>query len=663
MKESKQIHWEKEQIEWIYEHLNTSKKGLTEVEAKKRLKIYGKNVIKKQKGVTLITIFFNQFKSPIAYILLFASALLLLLGESIDAGLIFFVFVINVIIGTTQEERSSKAFEKINKIRKHKAIVYRDYKLRSVESQNIVPGDILFLREGLLILADARLISGESIKTNESSLTGEWLPASKHPIVLTGEKSISEHVNMVWSGTSVVTGEGFACVTSTGEKTQVGSISKKLSSIVGTAPLSIDMKKILRLIVSLVGLNLFIIFVFGVLTEKYNLYDLLLTSTAIAIGAIPSGLPAAITLVLALGMQQIFKRKGLVRNLFAAETLGTTTWILSDKTGTITKGEMSFSKFITENNTYTKKDFSKSEVKSLLFALLMGTSSKMICGHEALGNRMFGEPIEHAIAQAVIEAKIDTNIYCEDESIRTDFIPFSSKRKFSAGIMYDDEMDAKRMFVVGEPDTIISMCNSTENLGIRENLTKEKILKIKNKMGKETSNGARVVAVASGIVDVEKFEQNNREESVKTISKNISFLGIMSLEDLMRPNIKNSISKIRKSNIRFTLVTGDNKETAGYIGKEIGILTENHDRIIDGIEFAKMTEDEIYESAKYTPIFAKMLPNQKLRLIRILQNKKEIVAMTGDGVNDAAALEQASVGLSLADATEVAKESSDIVLF
>ncbi len=662
MNKSNKREWSMDNLNDLCNQLNTTKKGLSSAEAKKRLKKYGKNIVKKQKGITLFTIILNQLKSPISYMLFFASIVLLILGERIDAGLIFVVFFINIVIGTTQEERSSKAFEKINKIRKHKAIVYRDGKLEPIESQYIVPGDIIFLREGLLVLADLRLISEDDIKVNESTLTGEWLPVSKHQITLSGEKSVSEQVNMIWSGTSVVRGEGFGCVVETGESTQIGMISKKLSSIVGVAPLTKDIKRVLKLVISLIVVNLVIIFIFGILENKYELYDLLLTSTAIAVGAIPSGLPAAITLVLALGMQNVFKKGGLVRNLFAAETLGTTTWILSDKTGTVTKGEMSFSKLFNEKEVYTKKDFNNPHMKNILFALLMGTSSKMICAKGGLGNRMFGEPIEHAIAQAIIDAKIDVNVYCDNELMKTDFIPFSSKRKFSAGIIHDDESDEKKMYIVGDPDTVISMCNSKATSSSTEKLTQEKIKEIKEKIALETRNGARVVAVASAVVKQDKFDPKEKEESVTKISKDITFLAVMSFEDSIRSNIKESISKIRKSNIRFSLVTGDNKETAGYIGRKIGIIDKDSHRVIDGNEFSKMSTDEIYSAAMYTPVFAKMLPNQKLRLIRILQNHGEIVAMTGDGVNDATALEQASVGLSLSDATEVSKESSDIIL-
>ena len=651
--------WSRYPSEEVIKAFGSTADGLAEKDVKKRLKLYGENVFEKKKKNITLGIILNQLKNPISSVLALAGLTLFFIDQHADAILILIVFLINMSIGITQEEKASNTFSKLIKKQSNRSLVYRDGKLSSIETRLLVTGDVILIKEGAIVPADARILEEEELKIDESVLTGEWGPVSKHAFAISSEKPISEQMNMLWKGSSVLSGEGKAIVIATGKNTRVGMIASSLSSVIGNTPIKKDIKKLVKMIVILLLLSLSLILIFGYI-RGVSLAELLFTSVAVAIGAIPSGLPAAITLVLAIGMQEVFKKGGLIRNLFAAETLGATSWILTDKTGTLTEGKMELKKILTFDTTLEHIGGYKDRFRKILKDTIDGTGALSACVEGMSGDRMLGSPIEHALVASGIREGLNMDVLCGNKEYRTDYLPFSSKRRYSAGIIKGD--DSSKMVVVGAPGDILKFSKTIETDEGAKTISGDRFDRIQKKIETETKNGGRTIAMAIADVPYEKFEIGEKTSFLKDSDLELNFIGVLCFEDLIRVDVVDSIEEIKKSNVRVTMVTGDNAETALYIAKESGISQEQDANVIVGDQFKKMSDEDVYAAIQYTHVFARMLPEQKLRLLKILQNMGQIVAMTGDGVNDAPALERAAIGISLESATDVAKESADLIM-
>ena len=665
-----EMGWASKDPEEIIDKLDSSYKGLSSKEAKDRLKKYGPNRVDRTKRFIFLKYILKQFQNPIVSILLISGVFVYMIGQQADAYIIFATLLINLTIGLVQEKKVSKAFELLNQAQKTKARTLRDGKEIEVLTEELVIGDVVRLRAGMNVPADIRLFNTENFSVNESSLTGEWSPVEKDTTTLLNEKPLTGQINMVWKETTTVSGVATGIVVATGKNTVVGSLAKYLESDESHTPLQAQVEKIARLIMTLILITVVCIVIIGVL-KNIGWFDVILTSTAIAIAGIPSGLPAAITVVLVLGMQQILKNKGLVRNMVAAETLGSTTWILTDKTGTLTTGKMHLKDLIFLNNRESVDgDLSPIGKQSILGAF-MATDSEIINTQSEIQdeemsskkNHAVGTPIEQAITN--ITQKLFPNQTRDD---RIAYLSFDTRRRYSSALV-KNEKKGFDYFSFGAPEKFIDIATEVYEDGAITKLTEDKRKRLRDILDREGEKGRRVLAITMQSNNKKNYEDDIREIKNNDLScmyvenQNLAFLCFLSIEDSIRKDVPNSIRFIQDANVNTTMVTGDNPETALTVAKQVGIIkTSDVDTVLLGKDLKKLNDEDLYTKAQFVRVFARMLPDQKLRLLRVLMERGEVVAMTGDGINDAPALHSASIGIVVASGTDVAKEASDLVL-
>ncbi len=651
----------------IAKKLNTDlKNGIDKAEALARSRQYGPNAFERKEADNFLKKVFRQFQNPLVFILTLAGLGALLLGAYVDATVIAIAVAINILIGTIQEERASQAFEKLEKSQTHSATVIREGKRITILSDKLVPGDIVVLESGTYVPADIRLIKTKDLSVNEAALTGEWVPVQKRK----GEQkikvqSLSDRFNMAWMGTLVVAGYGKGIVVNTGNRTQVGRIAKHLQTKeTVVTPLQKNIRSIAQFLIYIIGGAIVLVFGFGLFRGE-ALGEMLLFSIALAVAAMPAGLPAAVTVVLALGMETILKKGGLVRNLMAAETLGSTTTILTDKTGTLTQAKMALSNLTTLSKSSYNIDNLHSDQKTLLEGGVLASDAyieKESDGEEKI--TVHGRPIEKAVLLSGLEVGLS-----QEELKRNypqlDFLAFESSRRFGVSLNKFSEKN-NRLYISGAPETLIA--NSTHILknGSSILLTSEIRNKLLKSQEEQSAKGMRLIAVAYRDVDwntipVCREDKPGNKEAIKILDGSVTFLGLMTFSDPIREDVSESINMVKRAGVRVIMLTGDNPETARTIASKVNICSENS-RVITGSELEDMDDKELLHALKHVFIFARVLPEQKLRIARILKNNGEVVAMTGDGINDAPALRSADIGVAIGSGTEVAKEASDIVL-
>lgn len=644
--------------------LKTSVLGISEEESKKRIKTYGKNVIESKEKFVLFHRFFRITRDPIVLILCTSAIAVYFIGEHLDALIIFITLVLNFIIAFIQEGRVSKVFDLLQSKDKSLVQVKREGVVTQIISEKVVPGDIIILQVGSKVPADLRIISETNLQINESVLTGEWAPVKKQSITLLNPKPIIEQINMAWKGTSVVSGLAEGVVVNTGKHSRLGKISEHLYDKEPKTPLQKQVSDVALLILILISISIFIIFVIAIFKD-ISLYETVLISVAIAIAGIPSGLPAAITIVLALGMQVIFKNKGLVRNILAAETLGSTTWILTDKTGTLTNGNMKLVNIIYPNSTESVDEQTISAFgRSIVFGAYSATDGGKIVKKGNDEGTFVGTSIDQALVRACESV---CSIPLGRES-RVAYLPFNSMRRYSAGLI-KSQTGKYNYFVVGAPEIILKESSKVYNDGNTSALTARELKKLNETLEKEGRLGRRVIGIGMCThPEVHNFDENKQytEEEISFLepsSQDITFVAFLSLSDTIREDVPESVEFIRNAHIMLTVVTGDNKHTALQVAKESGIVSEKDlEEVIEGYDLEKLTDEELFAKAQHIKVFARMLPDQKSRLLKVLLNRGEVVAMTGDGVNDAPSLHRASIGVAVASGTDVAKEASDLIL-
>lgn len=658
---TKQIPWHFLSLKEIQERLSADfNKGLDEKEALKRQKHYGKNTFENKKRFYYLALLWKQLKNPLVFILIIAAFVTFFLGEYTNTIVIFIAVFINTIIGIIQEGKASKSFDKLKSSQKTFAVVLREGRQKIIEAIELVPGDIIILQMGNKIPADARLLEGKNLEANEAILTGEWLSVKKDPKAKINEDAhTNDKNNMVWMGTLATEGWGKALVTATGSHTEIGKIAEVLKEEDDVVtPLQKGIKHLARFLGLAVVAVLSFIFIVGIARGE-SLIDMLLISVALAVSAIPEGLPAAVTVILAIGMERILSKGGLVKNLNAAETLGSSTIILTDKTGTLTKAEMKVSKIMTyfsENPEFEKKEH-KDRLEVLQMAML-ASDSFIENPEEELGEwRIRGGPMDKAILTASIEGGLRP-VEILKKNIRTDFMPFDSERRFSASLN-KDAGDGCRIYMMGAPELILSLCEKIY-VGAKEiKMTAKELNLMKHVYEKETSKGSRMLGIAYKNIDSKNFPED--KEGQKKAFEKMVFGGFVGFHDPLREDVQESIQNARDAFIRPIMATGDYMTTAQKVAQEIGILTKNG-VVLEGEKMEKMSDKEFEDILEKVDVFARVLPHQKMRIIKAWQSKGEVVAMTGDGVNDAPALKHADIGLALGSGTEVAKEASDIIL-
>ncbi len=655
--------------------IGTSQKGLSEEEARKRLKEYGSNELKQKEKISPFQILIRQFTSSIVFILLAALVISLLIGEKLDAIVISTIVILNGIFGFVQEFKAEKAIEALKKLTALKAKVIRNGVEAEIDSRDLVPGDIILLETGSKVPADARLIDIAAFQIDEASLTGESVPSNKTTDPLENNILVNDQKNMVFMGTIVTRGHAKAVVTGTGMETEIGKIADMVQEAEDKlSPLQIKLKKFGRWLGLVTIGTCLVVFGVGVLRE-YLITDLFersfvaemfLASVALAVAAIPEGLPAIVTISLAFGVRRMANRNALIRKLPAVETLGCTNIICSDKTGTLTKNEMTV-RDIYANNTLTEvsgdgytpegnfMQAGDEEVNISSLELLFRSS--ILCNDSRLNRNdrweIFGDPTEGALLVSAGKAGFKKS-ELESRFPRLDEIPFDSERKCMTTIhRVNEEFTA---YIKGAPDVILDNCKYISINGHVKEINKEDKNRILDANREMANRALRVLGFAYKALN-EKYTTEPEE-----VERDLTFIGLQAMIDPPREEVRESITKCRSAGISTVVITGDHKLTAIAITKELGLFKEG-DRALSGEELDKLSDDELDEIVESIVICARVSPEHKVRILSALKKRGHVVAMTGDGVNDAPALKRSDIGIAMGiTGTDVAKEASDMVL-
>lgn len=661
--------WHIKTISEVLKITNSTEKGLSESEALHCFKKYGPNQLPESKTETLLVIFLNQFKSPLIYLLFLAGVIVFLIDEPIDAFIIFAVLIFNAIVGTIQEGKAKNALLALNKFVTTKATVLREGKELIIPDTEVVFGDIIILNEGEKIPADARIIISNNLKIDEATMTGESNPVSKTPEVLKSESlDIGDQKNMVFKGTNIVFGNGRAVVVETGIETVIGKIAKQISGIKTEIPLQANIRELSNfIIIAVMGISTFL-FSLGVISGKSG-KEMFMIVVSLAVSIIPEGLPIVITLILATGVWRMSKRNALVKKLQAVESLGQAEIIAVDKTGTITKNELIVQKIFINNKIFSvegvgyepegKIFLNEKEVKikndpDLFLAAKMAaycSGAKVMFSPEEKIWRIAGDPTEAAMLVFSQKAGILKDKIEKKEPVILE-TPFDYKLKYRA-VFYGNEKE-KTLAISGAPENILNLCSriwrdgKKHNLGIKE---KKEIEKILNNL---SGQGLRIIAFA---------EKNNLStDSLNKKVENLDFIGFYAMKDSLRPEVGEAMKKAISAGIKVIMITGDYKTTAVAIAKEAGIYQDG-DNVLVGEDIDKMTDQELSQNIIKTTVFARVNPNHKLIIVNAFRAQGQIIAMTGDGVNDAPSLVAADLGVAMGNiGTEVAKEAADIIL-
>jgi Ca2+-transporting ATPase len=640
--------------EEIFKELNTKKEGLTEKEAEARLKKYGYNEIKEAKKISPIKIFLNQFHNILIYILIAAVIISVFLGEKDDAIVIGIIVIANAIIGFRIEYKAEKSIEALKKLASLKAKVMRGGKEKEIDAKLLVPGDIIILETGEKIPADSRLLELINLQTQEAALTGESLPVKKELKVLPEKTSLADRINMIFSGTIITNGKGKAIVTSTGMQSQIGKIAKMIDEAEEeTTPLQKKLAVLGRRLGIATLIVVLIVFISGVLKGE-PLLEFFILAVALAVAGIPEGLPIVVTIGLSLGVQRMIKRNALVRKLPSVETLGSTTVICTDKTGTLTKNEMTVKKIYANGKIidvsgsgYEKKgeflhDTKKINPKEINLLLNIGALNNDAAFDKTT---VIGDPTEAALVVSAAKSGINKELL-QKKYPRKDEILFTSERKIMTTM---HRINGENLaYVKGAPEIILKLSNSIYENGKVKKLTekrKKEILEINKKFA---NNALRVLGFAyKTVMDKSRAE------------KNLIFVGLQGMMDPPREEVKQAITKCKRAGIKVVVITGDNEVTAKAVAHAIGIEGKS----ISGQVLSRMTEKQLEKHVEDISIYARVNPEHKNKIVEALKKKGHIVAMTGDGVNDAPALKKADIGVSMGiTGTDVAKEASDMIL-
>ncbi len=633
-------------IDEIYKSLNTNNSGLSIAEVHSRLQKNGKNKLKEQKKKSNFGKFIDQFKDLMIIVLLIAALFSFVISfvnkePFTDSIIIIAIVIVNAILGFVQELKADKAIDSLKKMQVSKVRVRRDNKIFVIDSEDLVVGDILILEAGDTVPADSRIIKAVSLKVNESALTGESEPIEKRSDTLDEHISFSERVNMIYQGTSVVYGKCEAIVCLTADNTEFGQIANSLSNEEEITSLQKKINGISKVISVIIAFIILIMFIIGIIKDM-KFVEVLMLAISLAVAAIPEGLPAVITIVLSLGMGDLAKKKAIVRRMASVETLGSTEIICSDKTGTITQNKMTVVEFL-----YDNKKLDASCLNNTLLAKMM------ILNNDATksANKYIGDPTEIALLEC-LEKTIDIE-NLKSKSKRIDELPFDSERKMMSTINKCGKNIT--LYTKGSFDSVINKCSyiyENDKVVKLTSLKRKKLIKFENE---ESNKAYRVLGFAYKELD-NKYVLNSDLES------DLIFVGLVSMIDPPRIDVKESIELCRQAHIKPIMITGDSLCTARAIAKDVGIL-EDDSEIITGLDLDKMSFSELKRNVSKYSVYARVSPINKVSIVNAWQEKGKIVAMTGDGVNDAPALKAADIGVGMGiSGTEVSKSVSDIVL-
>ncbi len=653
-------------LDAAFSGLNSKPAGLSQKEAEKRLEEFGQNKIERKKRITPFIIFLSQFKSILVVILIFATILSAYLGNLLDAAVIFLIIVLNAAIGFFQEYRAEKAIEALEKFAAPKAHVLRDGKATEIFAENVVPGDVILLEAGDRVPADVRLIEALSLATDESTLTGESTPVEKLACEIRDDTPLAERKNIVFMNSVIVRGKAKAVVFGTGRQTEIGKIATEIEEIKSEqTPLQKrlgSLSKFLGMIVILIAGLVFAIEYF----RGLDVIDVALTSISLAVAVVPEGLPAVITIGLAIGVQRLAKAKSIMRRLASAETLGSCSVICSDKTGTLTKNQMTVKEifasgrnFFVDGQGYIPDGdilFEGNEVDAkkedeLARTLLCGA----LCNNASLyrdkaGWQIYGDPTEAALLVSARKAGLNENSLKPEYSQLAELSFDANRKRMGSVFRFRNKVMA---FVKGAPESVLSRCKFIMKNGRVKFLTSHDRDEILNANAAMASKALRVLAFAE-----REIPSSVRNYKIENTESDLVFLGLQGMIDPPRPEVKAALSACADAGIKVIMVTGDHALTAKAIAQQLGLRGD----VVDGAELEKMTDKKLSEKILGVGVFARVTPEDKMRIIKALQGKNKVVAMTGDGVNDAPALKKADIGIGMGSGTDVAKEASVMIL-
>jgi len=657
--------WYNLSSEDVLSGLNSRRSGLTSVEARARFLHYGPNALEKKKKASPVVLFLRQFLSPLIYVLLIAAIISLIVEHFIDAGVIMGVLLLNAVIGFIQETRAERAMAALIQMAAPKATVRRESKVVLIPAKEIVPGDIVLLETGDRVPADAKLIDVSNLKVNEAMLTGESMPVDKHSKALREELPLAERKNMVHMGTIVTYGRATAVAVRTGMSTDIGQIATSLQEIKPEeTPLQKNISRLSRYLVFIFLLICGLLVVVGLL-KGLELFEVFLLAVAAAVSAIPEGLPAVVTVVLAMGMRTMARRNAIIRKLVAVETLGAATVICSDKTGTLTLNEM------TVQHLYINDQWIEVSGEGYAQQGEFRCDGKLINPENAPGLRLllkigalcndalltgeddiFGDPTEGALLVAAAKAGMNKE-RLEKTFPRLDEIPFQSEKQYMATLHPRD--GGRVVYIKGAVERLLSLSKYL--------VKGEQVVPLG-----EADTGAIMQAnitlaeKAMRVIATAYIELPSEIEDLadKHIRGNLVFVGLAGMADPPREETREAVRLCKQAGIRVVMITGDHKVTAESIARQLKLPPGE---TITGTELQKMSDGELTERIEHTSVFARIEPLHKLRIVNALKNCGHVVAMTGDGVNDAPALKAADIGIAMGiTGTDVAKESSDMVL-
>lgn len=658
-----EYNWHSKSIRTVLKEIGSDEKGLSFQEAGIRLEKFGHNIFDQVKPDSLLTIFLSQFKSPLIYILILASLVVFLMGEYIEGIIILFILIFNAITGTVQEGKAQNTLLALKKFTETQAVVLRDGKEIIIPDSEVVPGDIMVIQEGEKVSADARVVYSSNMNVDEAILTGESAPVHKICDKLVEGLRMEDWKNMVFKGTNVVSGNGRAVVVATGNRTVIGKIAKEIKGIDTETPLKANIRQLSVFILYTAGIVSLSLFIIGTLIGK-PFFELFMIAVSLTVSIVPEGLPIVVTLVLAMGVWRMSKKNSLVKRLQAVEALGQASVIAVDKTGTITKNEMVVRKVylngsmlevegdgyepkgrITENSKLISSS-AHSSLSKLKRVSSLVSGARLLFSEEKQSWEVKGDPTDGAILVLSKKIKKAGNPY--------DIIsehPFDYKLKYRSVVYKEKDSKKNILVIVGAPEVVLSACS---NIGLGEKtskMTEERRTHVMSIFKSMSEEGLRVIA----------FAEKQDSKSDISIDK-MSFLGFYGIRDTIRPETKEVISKITKTGVKVVMITGDYELTARAIAEEAGIYKEG-DKVMIGSQVDHLSQSELIEEIEGVSVFARFNPEHKLKIIQAYKAKGEVVAMTGDGVNDAPSLVAADLGITMGNSgTEVAKEAADIIL-
>ena len=650
-------NWFNKEVNEVEKELQTNlANGLTPAEVEEKRKEYGFNELKAKKKKSLFVKFLEQFKDFMIIVLIIAAIVSGIVGymegEGItDSIIILIVVIVNAIIGVVQESKAEKSLEALQKLSSHVAKVVRNGKVEVVASRELVPGDIVVLDTGDYVPADLRIIEGVNLKSQESSLTGESVPVDKNAEVIADEKvGIGDRTNMLFSSSLITYGRGKGIVVETGMNTEVGKIATIINDTEGTAtPLQIKLNKLGKTLGIAALAICVVIFIIGIAYGK-DIIDMFMTAVSLAVAAIPEGLAAVSTIVLAIGVQRMVKKNAIVKKLPAVETLGSATVICSDKTGTLTQNKMTVQKVFADGKLSNVEDITtiNNSLEKLMYI-------STLCNDTKIGenNNLTGDPTETALIDLGFKIKFDVENTLKLQRVKE--YPFDSDRKLMTTV--NKVGDKYIAYTKGGIDELLAKCTKYEINGeIKDNLSeyKDTIEQYNIEMAKDA---LRVLAMA-----YKELDHEPTDEEMKTIESDLIFVGMVGMIDPPREEVKAAVAKCKTAGIKTVMITGDHKITAVAIAKALGIL-ENENEAITGAELEEMSDEALTKNIRQYSVYARVSPEHKVRIVKAWQANGEIVAMTGDGVNDAPALKTADIGCAMGIVgTDVSKEAADVIL-